>query len=152
MLKTMRSGWPTAPLEVIAKRSMDWWVRSEDLPTEDNRVTVTSRGRIRVRWTPTIMAMHRALVRETRRIMKRAGYPLAFLETKGIATKSHKCGSLRFGNDRGKSVLDPWIRTHDVNSLYDVDSSFFPSSAAMNPALTIAAEALRAGKRIVAES
>ncbi len=152
MLKTMRPGWPTAPLEVFVRRSMDWWVMSEDLPCEDNRISLTSRGRIRVCWTPTNMATHRALVREARRIMKRAGYPFVFTERMGITTNSHQCGTLRFGNDPGTSVLDPWCRTHDVDNLYVVDSSFFPSSAAMNPALTIIAQALRVGERIAAEA
>jgi choline dehydrogenase-like flavoprotein len=61
----------------------------------------------------------------------------------GIATNSHQCGTARFGTDAATSVLDTNCRTHDVENLYVVDSSFFPSSAAMNPALTIAAQALR---------
>ena len=80
--------------------------------------------------------------------MKEAGYPLVFTEPMGIATNSHQCGTLRFGKDPGSSVLDPWCRAHDIPNLYVVDSSFFPSSAAMNPALTIAAQALRVGDHL----
>ena len=61
---------------------------------------------------------------------------------------SHQCGTAVAGDDPATSVLDPWCRTHDVENLWVVDGSFFPSSAAMNPALTIAAQALR----VVAES
>ena len=67
----------------------------------------------------------------------------------GIETNSHQCGTLRFGNDPATSVLDPLCRSHDVENLYVVDSSFFPSSAAMNPALTIAAQALRVAERVM---
>jgi choline dehydrogenase-like flavoprotein len=65
----------------------------------------------------------------------------------GIATNSHQCGTARFGGS-GHVVLDPYCRTHDVDNLYVVDSSFFPSSAAMNPALTIAAQALRVAEQM----
>jgi choline dehydrogenase-like flavoprotein len=61
----------------------------------------------------------------------------------GIETNSHQCGTCVFGQDPSKSVLDVFCRTHDLENLYVVDSSFFPSSAAVNPALTIAAQAIR---------
>ena len=66
----------------------------------------------------------------------------------GIATNSHQCGTLRFGDDPTTSVLDPFCRAHDLDNLYVVDSSFFPSSSAVNPALTIAAQALRVGDHL----
>jgi choline dehydrogenase-like flavoprotein len=66
----------------------------------------------------------------------------------GIDTNSHQCGTMRFGRDPASSVLDPLCRTHDVANLYVMDSSFFPSSAAMNPALTIAAQALRVAEHL----
>ena len=66
----------------------------------------------------------------------------------GIETNSHQCGTLRFGRDSARSVLDPYCRAHDLDNLYVVDASFFPSSAAVNPALTIAAQALRVGDHL----
>ena len=81
-------------------------------------------------------------------MMKRAGYPIVLTQTMGIETNSHQCGTARFGNDPGTSVLDPSCRAHDVENLYVVDSSFFPSSAACNPALTIAAQALRVAEKL----
>jgi choline dehydrogenase-like flavoprotein len=66
----------------------------------------------------------------------------------GIETNSHQCGTIRFGTDPTKSVLDPFGRSHDVPNLFVVDSSFFPSSSAVNPALTIAAQALRVADHI----
>ena len=76
-------------------------------------------------------------------MMRAAGYPLVFTETLGIETNSHQCGTARFGVDPAASVLDPLCKSHEIDNLYVVDSSFFPSSTAMNPALTICAQALR---------
>ena len=81
-------------------------------------------------------------------MMKRAGYPIVLTQTMGIETNSHQCGTARFGTDPRTSVLDPFCRTHDVENLYVVDSSFFPSSSACNPALTIAAQALRVAEKV----
>jgi choline dehydrogenase-like flavoprotein len=81
-------------------------------------------------------------------MLRRAGYPLILTQRMGIETNSHQCGTLRFGTDPATSVLDPFCRSHDVSNLYVVDSSFFPSSAAQNPALTIAAQALRVGDHL----
>ncbi len=151
MLKAMRPRWPRAVLGALADRSMDWWVMSEDLPDRNNRVTVTSSGQICIHWKPNNTTTHRRLVRRATTIMKRAGYPVVFTEPMGIATNSHQCGTLRFGKDPATSVLDPWCRTHDIANLYVVDASFFPGSGAMNPALTIAAQALRIGDHIMRE-
>jgi len=71
------------------------------------------------------------------------------VKSMGIETNSHQCGTARFGIDPATSVLDPYCRAHDAENLWVVDSSFFPSSAAMNPALTIAAQALRVAEKIV---
>jgi choline dehydrogenase-like flavoprotein len=83
-------------------------------------------------------------------MMQEAGYPVVLIERMGIATNSHQCGTVRFGADPATSVLDPYCRTHEVENLYVVDSSFFPSSAAMNPALTITAQALRVADHLQA--
>jgi choline dehydrogenase-like flavoprotein len=81
-------------------------------------------------------------------MLKKAGYPIVLIQRMGIETNSHQCGTMRFGTDPTKSVLDPFSRSHDVPNLFVVDSSFFPSSAAVNPALTIAAQALRVADHI----
>jgi choline dehydrogenase-like flavoprotein len=75
--------------------------------------------------------------------MRKAGYPLIFTERMGIATNSHMCGTAVMGEDPANSVLDETCRMHDVRNVWVADSSSFPSSAAVNPALTIAANALR---------
>ncbi len=143
MLKSARPRMPRTWLKLLADRSMDWWVMSEDLPDPDNRVTITSSGRIHVHWRATNTASHRHFLKLACTLLRRIGYPLTFVEVMGIATNSHQCGTLRMGTDPASSVLDPWCRSHDCPNLFVVDASFFPSSAAMNPALTIAAQALR---------
>jgi choline dehydrogenase-like flavoprotein len=136
-------------LKGLADRSVDWWVMSEDLPRPENRVLANSSGdRITVHWTPTNCRAHYRLVHAAKTMMKRAGYPIVLTQTMGIETNSHQCGTARFGKDPRTSVLDPFCRTYDAENLYVVDSSFFPSSAACNPALTIAAQALRVAEKL----
>ncbi len=143
MLSAAVPGLPKQLLRGLARRSIDWWVMSEDLPDPNNRITLGANGAPRVHWQPNNRAAHRELVRRAARMMRAAGYPLVFTQTLGIATNSHQCGTARFGDDPAASVLDPLCKAHDLDNLYVVDSSFFPSSTAMNPALTICAQALR---------
>ncbi len=143
MLSAAKPYLPKALLTAMANRSMDWWVMSEDLPDPENRVFLGSDGSVQVQWRPNNRIAHQELIRRAVRMMRAAGYTFVFTETLGIATNSHQCGTARFGTDPATSVLDPFCRTHDIENLYLVDSSFFPSSTAMNPALTICAQALR---------
>lgn len=136
-------------LQGMADHSVDWWVMSEDLPDPENRITLASDGGVRVHWKPNNRVTHEKLIRTASRLMRETGYPLVLVERMGIDTNSHQCGTLRFGNDPSTAVLDPYCRTYDIENLYVVDSSFFPSSAAMNPALTIAAQALRVGDHLM---
>jgi len=85
-------------------------------------------------------------------MLRRAGYSIVLTQRMGIETNSHQCGTARFGLDPATSVLDPFCRSHEVKNLFVVDSSFFPSSAAVNPALTIAAQALRVADHIAGVS
>ncbi len=143
MLSAAKPWLPKPLLRAMANRSMDWWVMSEDLPDIENRVFLGPGGETRVQWRPNNRVAHRQLIQRAMQMMRRAGYSLVFTETLGIATNSHQCGTARFGDDPAESVLDPFCRAHDLDNLYAVDSSFFPSSTAMNPALTICAQALR---------
>jgi choline dehydrogenase-like flavoprotein len=129
-------------------RGVDWLAMSEDLPDPDNRVTIEADGRIRLQYRPNNLQPHRALVRETERILKRLGFWMVIKHSHGARNTTHQCGTLVFGTDPRSSVLDPFCRTHDVSNLFVVDASFFPSSAAVNPALTIAAQALRVADHI----
>jgi choline dehydrogenase-like flavoprotein len=121
---------------------------SEDLPDPANRVTLDASEDIVIHWRPNNLAAHDRLVGHARAMLRRAGYPVLLDRQMGIATNSHQCGTLRFGDDPGRSVLDASCRAHDLDNLYVVDASFFPSSAAVNPALTIAAQALRVGEHL----
>jgi choline dehydrogenase-like flavoprotein len=87
-------------------------------------------------------------VKETARILRRLGFWLVVTHSHGARNTTHQCGTLVFGTDPRTSVLDPYCRAHDVSNLFVVDASFFPSSAAVNPALTIAAQALRVADHI----
>jgi len=106
--------------------------------------------KIVVHWKPTNLAPHAELVRRISRAVRRAGYPIVLTERMGIATNSHQCGTAVAGPDAATSVLDATCRSHDVANLFVVDSAFFPSSAALNPALTIAANALRVAPAVEA--
>jgi len=118
-------------------------VMSEDLPDASNRVTVDAQDRIQLHYRPNNLAAHRRLVAETKRILRRLGFWIVMTHSHGSTNTTHQCGTLCFGTDPRLSVLDPYCRTHDIENLFVVDASFFPSSAAVNPGLTIAAQALR---------
>jgi choline dehydrogenase-like flavoprotein len=141
---------PSPVLRWVAARSVDWWLFSEDLPDPENRVTLGSSGRIRVTWRPNNVAAHRALVREARRMARGAGFPVVFTQSAGIEVNSHQAGTVRAGKDPATSALDPDCRSHEMENLFVVDSSFFPSLPVMNPALTIAANALRVAPHVLA--
>jgi choline dehydrogenase-like flavoprotein len=142
-IKPARRWVPLGVLAWITRRSVDFFVESEDLPRPENRVEIDSAGRIRLTWRPTNLEPHRELVRLTSRALRRAGYPFIFTQQLGVAATSHQCGTARMGEDPATSVVNPACRSHDVENLWIVDASVFPSSAAVNPALTIAATALR---------
>jgi choline dehydrogenase-like flavoprotein len=148
MMKSWATRVPLPVLRQVAKRSVEWLVMSEDLPSPDNQVLVDSQGRITTVRTARGTSTHRALHKRFKALLHAAGYTAVFTQWFDIAMNSHQCGTAVAGLDPATSVLDPWCRTHDITNLWVVDGSFFPSSAAMNPALTIAAQALR----VVAES
>ena len=150
MLKGNRPHLPTWALSMAANRSMDFWLFTEDLPDPDNRVTVRVDGRIQIDWTPNNVRAHEVLTHEVGALLRSIGFPLIFSERTGIAVNSHQAGTVRAGEDPRTSVLDVNCRTHDVENLFVVDSSFFPSLPVMNPALTIAANALRVAEHIAA--
>jgi choline dehydrogenase-like flavoprotein len=132
-------------------RGVDWLVMSEDLPDENNRVSINGNGQIQLHYVPNNLRAHRRLVKETRRILRRLGFWLVVAHSHGARNTTHQCGTLVFGHDPKTSVLDPICRAHDVENLFVVDASFFPSSAAVNPGLTIAAQALRVADYIGAD-
>lgn len=150
MAQTVVPWIPLLPYELWVARGVDWLAMSEDLPDPENRVTMEPDGRIRLRYRPNNVAAHERLVLETRRILRRLGFWLVVAHSHKNKNTTHQCGTLCFGTDPGTSVLDPYCRSHDVENLFVVDASFFPSSAAVNPGLTIAAQALRVADHITA--
>lgn len=141
-------GVPLALLDRVADRSVEWLIMAEDLPSPDNRVTLDSAGRITTARAARGTATHRLLCNRAKRLLRAVGYNAILTQHFDISMNSHQCGTVVAGVDPSRSVLDPWCKTHDVENLWVLDGGFFPSSAAMNPALTIAAQAFR----VVAES
>ena len=148
MAQTVVPWIPLWAYETWVSRGVDWLAMSEDLPDENNRVTVDGSGRIQLHYRPNNIKAHEELVRTTSRILRQLGFWIVVKHSHGARNTTHQCGTAVFGTDPRTSVLDPYCRTHDVPNLFVVDASFFPSSAAVNPALTIAAQALRVADHI----
>jgi choline dehydrogenase-like flavoprotein len=146
---------PGFTLDLMARHSLDFWLTSEDLPDPENRVTLDRQGNVVLRYTPNNLEGHIRLTDRLRAIMRDVGMshvvPRQMFVGQRIplAGVAHQNGTLRFGHDPSTSVLDPMCRTHEVDNLYVVDGSFFPSSGAVNPALTIMANALRVGDHLL---
>jgi len=142
---------PQVPLwayEAWVARGVDWLAMTEDLPRLENRVTLDASGAIRLVYQPNNLRAHEQLVAEARRMLRKLGFWMVMTHSHKAKNTTHQCGTLVFGTDPKASVLDTYCRTHDVENLYVVDASFFPSSAAVNPGLTIVAQALRAADHI----
>jgi len=164
---TLRAGAPAiAPgftLELMAKHSLDFWLTSEDLPDPNNRVTIDRDGKIVLTYTPNNLEAHERLQAKLKQAMKQTNCTMHGHDChQGLFSRSlyvgqriplagvaHQNGTIRFGTDPKTSALDPNCKAHDVDNLYVVDGSFFPSSAAVNPALTIMANALRVGDHLM---
>jgi len=164
---TLKAGAPAlAPnftLELMAKHSLDFWLTSEDLPDPNNRVTIDRDGKIVLTYTPNNLEAHERLQAKLKQAMKQTNCSIhghechqgLFARNLYVGQKiplagvAHQNGTIRFGNDPKTSVLDANCKAHDLDNLYVVDGSFFPSSAAVNPALTIMANALRVGDHLL---
>ena len=155
---------PGFTLDMMAKHSLDFWLTSEDLPDPRNRVTLDGKGQIVLTYTPNNEEGHRRLIKKLESLMQQQsacgvhGHEchvglfsrnLFVGQRIPLAGVAHQNGTLRFGRDPDTSVLDEHCRAHDVENLYAVDGSFFPSSGAVNPALTIMANALRVGDHLL---
>jgi choline dehydrogenase-like flavoprotein len=148
MLRGPLSAVPKFVRTALARRSVDWYAQSEDLPHPDSRITLRPDDAINLHWQRSNLSAHRRWVARCKRILRGTGYPLVLASSFGTEVVSHQCGTVRFGNNAAHSALDPLCKAWDHDNLYVVDASFFPSSAAVNPALTIAAQALRVGHHL----
>ena len=153
-------GWT---LDLMAKHALSFWLTSEDLPDPNNRVTLDREGNIVLSYTPNNQEAHHRLIAKLKQLLNQqtacgvhghechqglVARSLFLGDQIPLAGVAHQNGTIRFGKDPRSSVLDIHCKAHDLDNLYVVDGSFFPSSAAVNPALTIMANALRVGDHL----
>jgi len=148
MLRGALGSVPRFVRAALANHSVDWYAQSEDLPHPDSRITIRPDGAINLHWQRSNMQTHHRWVAKCKEILRATGYPIVLSAPFGTDVVSHQCGTVRFGSDAATSALDPLCKAWDHDNLYVMDSSFFPSSAAVNPALTVAAQGLRVGAHI----
>jgi choline dehydrogenase-like flavoprotein len=154
---------PGFTLDLMAKHSLDFWLTSEDLPDPENRVTLDRDGNIVLAYRPNNVEAHERLRGTLQKYMHKQrrctmhgdachvglfARSLFLGERIPLAGVAHQNGTVRFGRDPKTSALDENCKAHEIDNLYVVDGSFFPSSAAVNPALTIMANALRVGEHL----
>lgn len=165
--ETLKAGAPAiAPgftLDLMAGHSLDFWLTSEDLPDPNNRVSVNREGEIVLDYQPNNVKAHEQLTARLKNLLaqqRKCGIHghdchqglfsrnLYLGQRIPLAGVAHQNGTIRFGNDPRTSALDANCKAHELDNLYVVDGSFFPSSGAVNPALTIMANALRVGDHL----
>ena len=149
VMKSVAKRTPRALLNLVSRHAVDFLAQSEDLPDPESRVRVEG-DQIVLEWKRSNMAAHERLVREMKERLRAIGFPTVLTWLVDRTTTSHQCGTVRMGTDPTRSALDPFCRAHDHRNLFVVDASFMPTSAAVNPALTIAAQALRVADHIIA--
>jgi choline dehydrogenase-like flavoprotein len=147
---------PEWSLEDIALHAVDFWLSTEDLPNPDNRITVDKSGAITLSYTPgnkvakdKLYNKLKLMLGELRMHDHLIPRNLYMKNEIGIAGVAHQSGTCRFGRDPQTSVLDTNCKAHELDNLYVVDTSFYPSIGAVNPALTAMANALRVGDRLL---
>lgn len=147
---------PGMALDYMAKHALDFWMTSEDLPDPNNRVMLGQNGQIQLHYTENNLEAHQRLYKKLVWILEHVGCETHLLPNHlylgkkiPLAGVAHQCGTIRFGKDPKTSALNEFCRSHEVSNLYVVDGSFFPSSSAVNPALTIIAQALRVGDHLL---
>jgi choline dehydrogenase-like flavoprotein len=147
---------PGLALDYMAKHAIDFWITTEDLPQPGNRVTVDRDGAIHLSKTYVNTEPHHRLLAKLKGLLADLGCQersiprFSVLDQQiPVAGIAHQCGTVRFGEDPELSVLDVNCKAHDVDNLYVVDTGFFPSSSAVNPALTAMANAMRVGDHLL---
>jgi choline dehydrogenase-like flavoprotein len=147
---------PMWTLDKIAQHAVDFWLSTEDLPRPGNRVTVDRQGTITLNYTPSNQVPKQKLYDKLKSMLNRLDMHehliprnLYMKNEIGIGGVAHQAGTCRFGTDPKTSVLDTNCKAHQLDNLYVVDTSFFPSIGAVNPALTAMANALRVGDHLL---
>ncbi|HSY39426.1 MAG TPA: GMC oxidoreductase, partial [Polyangia bacterium] len=147
---------PLFTLEELAAHAVDFWLSTEDLPRPENRVTLEKDGSIRLSYTPTNQEPANRLYAQLKSMLGHLGMHPDHLLPRNLYLKNemevgavgHQAGTCRFGTDPKTSVLDVNCKAHELDNLYVVDTSFFPSIGAVNPGLTAMANALRVGDHL----
>jgi choline dehydrogenase-like flavoprotein len=147
---------PGFALDYMARHAIDFWLTTEDIPHPDNRITVDRRGRTHLSKTYYNLEPHKQLLGKLKGLLGPLGCRDATFHRSSVLDQqipiegiAHNCGTVRFGTDPRESALDVHCKAHDLDNLYVVDTSFFPSSSAVNPALTAMANALRVGDHLL---
>lgn len=149
---------PLALLDNIAHHAVDFWLSTEDLPDPNNRVTLDQEGNINLSYTPNNQVPKQKLYEKLKSMLNNLGMHPGYLFPQQncymksdipIAGVAHQSGSCKFGKDPKTSVLDVNCKAHELDNLYVVDTSFFPSIGAVNPSLTAMANALRVGDHLL---
>ncbi|MBS0604516.1 MAG: GMC family oxidoreductase [Verrucomicrobia bacterium] len=147
---------PRFILNNVAHHSIDFWLTTEDLPDPNNRVKLTKEGHIQLDYTENNTEGHLRLKKKLKHMLNHVGvrhriiHNTAYFGKKiPIAGVAHQNGTVRFGKDPKTSALDVNCKAHDLDNLYVVDGGFFVSSSAVNPTLTIIANALRVGDHLL---
>jgi choline dehydrogenase-like flavoprotein len=145
---------PRMPFDQMARHSMNFWLSSEDLPRAENRVYYSGE-RVVLEVTDTNLEAHRRLRHALEAALRHDGAEplwhergLFLSQAIALSGTAHQAGTARFGRDPASSVLDIDCKAHELDNLYVADASFFPSIGAVNPTLTIVANALRVADRI----
>jgi choline dehydrogenase-like flavoprotein len=148
---------PEWSLERVARHAVDFWLSTEDLPRPDNRVTLDREGRLTLSYTPTNEVPKQKLLEQLHSMLGKLRmheghliHRFAYMKNEiPIAGVAHQAGTCRFGTDPASSVVDADCKAHELDNLYVVDTSIFPSIGAVNPALTAMANSLRVGDRLL---
>jgi choline dehydrogenase-like flavoprotein len=135
----------------ISRHSVDWWVQSEDVPHDGNRVRLGDDGRIVIDYRTNNAAAHARLLDRFEEKLRAAGFDEFYRKPMPLRVMNHQCGTARMSEDPNEGVVDPNGRAHEVQNLYVADASVFPSSSATNPTLTIVAVAYRIADHLADE-
>jgi choline dehydrogenase-like flavoprotein len=151
ILKSQLRMAPEFALEMMARRAVDFYLMSEDLPSPDSRVWLDG-SRVMLDWRASNMSAQNGLITRMREVLRAAGFPIVLVKPFDRRTPSHQCGTIRMGRDPAKAAVDPECRSFDHPNLFVVDASVLPTSAGVNPSLTVAALALRAAEHVRAKA
>jgi choline dehydrogenase-like flavoprotein len=148
---------PEWTLDRVARHAIDFWLSTEDLPSPDNRVTVDGEGKLTLTYSETNATAKKRLYEQLKSMLPKLDmnpghliHRFAYMKNDiPVAGVAHQAGTCRFGTDPAVSALDRHCKAHELDNLYVVDTSVFPSIGAVNPALTAMANSLRVGDHLL---